>query len=273
MKFHKKYSIPLVALFLGAVLAFTASGCLGEELTALEIMQKVDARDDGDNMTCDRTMVLIDKNGHKRTRIIKSFSKDKGQDTLKLMFFTSPSDVRDTGFLSWDYRQGDRDDDQWLYLPELKKVKRIASSDKSSAFMGSDFSYADMTKRVVDEWTYRILKTDMVRDHDCWVIEALPVSDVVRDRYGYKKSVLFVRQDIFMVNRAVHWLDENNEIKYVDSATIQNIDGIWTTLETTAKTTRNGKTLHSTLLSAERVRYGQPLEESMFTTRQLEKGM
>ena len=260
-------------MMLAVIVGLTVSPCVGESLTALEIMQKADARDDGDNMTCDRTMVLIDKNGHKRTRTMKSFAKDKGEDTLTLIFFTTPADVRDTGFLTWDYRKGDHDDDQWLYLPELKKVKRIASADKSGAFMGSDFSYADMTRRVVDEWNYKLLKTGKVRGKDCWLIEAVPVNETVKDRYGYKKSILFIRQDIFMMCRVVHWLDEGNKIKYLDFPDIQNVDGIWTPMQITAKTTRSGKALHHTIFSSENVKYGQAIEESMFTTRQLEKGM
>ncbi len=258
--------IPAVAL------GVFVSPCTAESLSALGIMRKADARDDGDNMICDRTMVLIDKNGHKRTRTMKSFTKDKGEDTLKLIFFTAPADVRNTGFLTWDYRKGDRDDDQWLYLPELKKVKRIASADKSGAFMGSDFSYADMTRRVVDEWRYKLLKTDEVRGKACWLIEAVPVNEIVKDRYGYIKSILFIRQDIFMMCRAVHWLDEGNKIKYVDMPDIREINGIWTALEITAKTTRNGKILHNTIFISKNVKYGQAVEESMFTTRQLEKG-
>jgi len=270
----KPTTVLFFSIFLaGAVSLVVVSPCPADERTALEIMQEVDARDDGDNMTCDRTMVLIDKNGQKRTRTMETFSKDKGVDTLKLIFFTAPTDVRGTGFLTWDYRKGDRDDDQWLYLPELKKVKRIASADKSGAFMGSDFSYADMTKRVVEEWRYKLLKTDTVRGNPCWLIQAVPVNETVQDRYGYKKSILFIRQDILMMCRAVHWLDEGNKIKYVDIPDIQKIDGIWTAIELDAKTTRSGKTLHRTVFRSQNVKYGQAIEETMFTTRQLEKGM
>lgn len=264
--------IPTLFILCLLAAALSASPCPAQSLTALEIMQRVDARDDGDNMTCDRIMILIDKNAHERSRTMKSFTKDKGEDTLKLMFFTAPADVRDTGFLTWDYREGDRDDDQWLYLPELKKVKRIAASDKSGAFMGSDFSYADMTRRVVDEWRYTLLKTSEVRGNPCWLIEAFPVNEIVADRYGYEKSILFIRQDIFMMCRAVHWVNEGNKIKYVDMTDIQQVDGIWTALEIRAKTVRNGKTLHQTVSRAGNVRYGQEIEEEMFTTRQLEKG-
>ena len=269
----KKFRLISHSFFVTAIFLSVSSLCTAQGLTALEIMQKVNARDDGDNSSCDRTMVLIDKNNHKRSRTMKSFSKDKGEDILKLMFFTSPSDIRDTGFLTWDYHGGERDDDQWLFLPALRKVKRIASSDKSSAFMGSDFSYSDMTKRVVKEWKYTLLKTIKVRKKDCWLIEAIPANDAVQDRYGYKKSLLFIRQDIFMLCRAVHWLDQGNKIKYVDTPGIRQIEGIWTAVELNAKTTRNGKVLHRTVFCSENMKYGQGLEESMFTTRQLEKGI
>lgn len=88
-------------------------------LTAREIMEKVDARDDGDNMTANVEMILIDKNNNHRIRKMKVFTKDKGKNTWKLQFFLAPADVKDTGFLTYDYYEGNRDDDQWLYLPDL----------------------------------------------------------------------------------------------------------------------------------------------------------
>ena len=110
-------------------------------------MERVDARDDGDNATQDMEMILIDKNGNQRVREIRSLPPRRGEDTYSIMFFLSPADVKDTGFLTYDYDDDEKDDDQWLYLPALKKTKRIASGDKSGSFMGSDFSYADMTNR------------------------------------------------------------------------------------------------------------------------------
>ncbi len=90
-----------------------------EELSAREIMQRVQDRDDGDNGKQDMEMILIDKNGAQRVRHIRSFGKDRGEDELQLMFFISPADVKNTGFLTYDYDAGEKDDDQWLYLPAL----------------------------------------------------------------------------------------------------------------------------------------------------------
>ena len=244
-----------------------------QALTAREIMEKVDARDDGDNMTASVEMVLIDKNDNRRIRKMKTFTKDKGQDTWKLQFFLSPADVKGTGFLTYDYYEGGRDDDQWLYLPDLHKTKRIATSDKSSAFMGSDFSYADMTQRVLDEWTYKLLKESEVNGQKVWLIEALPASKEVENRYGFTKSVIFIRQDIFMGVRAVHWLKEGKKVKYQEMLGIKQIDGIWVSTEARMKTTKNKVTLHKTVMNWSDIKYNQKLDDDMFTVRRLEKGI
>lgn len=266
----KSYLIKTVLILMTSL--FTIP-CVAIELTARQIMEKVDTRDDGDNITVEQEMVLIDKNNHRRVRRMKSFSKDKGEDILKLMFFTAPADVRETGFLTYDYYSGERDDDQWLYLPELKKVKRIASSDKDNAFMGSDFSYADMTKRVLDEWQYTLLKEVEVRGFPCWLIEALPANETIAKRYGYTKSVLCVRQDNFVVARAIHWLREGNKMKYQDNVKIEEIDGIWVVTHIKVKTVRNQKVLHRTEFFQRNIRFGQDIDESLFVTRRLEKGL
>mgnify|MGYP001814138745 FL=1 len=240
---------------------------------ARSIMEQVDARDDGDNQTADLQMTLIDQNDNERKRTIKLFSKDKGRDTWRMQFFLAPADVKDTGFLTYDYYGGEQDDDQWLYLPDLRKTKRIASSDKSSSFMGSDFSYADMTRRVLDEWDYKLLKEDLVDGQKVWLIETLPVSKAVEDRYGYKKSIVYVRQDNFMVIRAIHVLKSGNKVKYMEVKKIDQIDGIWVAVETWMKTTRNKRTLHRTILTMHDIKYNQDLDESIFSVRQLEKGL
>lgn len=265
---HLKYRIVATCCFL--LLACVNSAIA---LTAREIMEKVDARDDGDNMIATISMTLIDKNDNRRLREMKVFNKDKGKDTWKLQFFLSPADVKDTGFLTYDYYEGGRDDDQWLYLPDLRKTKRIASSDKSSAFMGSDFSYADMTSRVLDEWTYKLLKESEVSGHKVWLIEALPADKTVENRYGYTKSVVFIRQDIFLGVRAVHWLKEGKKIKYQEMLGVKQIDGIWVSTEFRMKTTKNKVTLHKTVMEWSDIQFNQSLDDDLFTVRRLEKGM
>ena len=264
-----------VPLFAAIVLAVTLppAPCRADDPKARSIMEKVDARDDGDNMTSDMEMILIGKRGDRRVRKLKNFSKDKGADTLKLMFFLSPADVKDTSFLTFDYDDPDRDDDQWMYLPALKKTKRIASSDKSSAFMGSDFSYADMTKRSLDNYTYKLLKEMDVQGHKTWVIESVPKTQRIIDTYGYTKTVAFIRQDNYVVIRSVGWVKEGHKLKYMDVKQLEQIDGIWVGTEVYMTTKKNKNTLHGTILKLNNLKFNQDLQEDMFTVRRMEKGL
>jgi outer membrane lipoprotein-sorting protein len=251
----------------------TLSSAWADDPKARQIMEKVDARDDGDNMTSDMQMVLIDKNKNERIRLLSTFRKDKGRDEWKLMFFLEPANVKDTAFLSYDYHDADKDDDQWLYLPALRKTKRIASSDKSSSFMGSDFSYADMTNEALDNYDYKILKEMDVRGHKVWLIERVPRSERVIDQYGYTKSLQFVRQDNFVVVRAVHWVREGGRLKYMDIKRLKLIDDIWQPIEIHMTTTKAKRILHKTIMRFQNVKFNQNLKENLFAVRQMEKGL
>jgi len=192
----KRYLTSVFIVFL--ILPFAVSYAFADDPEARAIMEKVDARDDGDNQVSDMEMILIDKKGKERVRKIHTFSKDKGEDTLKLMFFLHPADVKDTGFLTYDYDNPDKDDDQWLYLPALRKTKRIASSDKSGSFMGSDLNYSDMTSRNLEDYEYTFYEKKKeidVKGFKTWVVWSIPRTKDVIDETGYEKSLLFVRQD------------------------------------------------------------------------------
>ena len=252
---------------------FLPQVAFSDDPKAREIMEKVDARDDGDNQVSDLEMILIDKNGKKRVRKLRSFSKDKGEDSLRLMFFLSPAEVKDTSFLTYDYDQTDRDDDQWFYLPDLKKTKRIASSDKSNSFMGSDFSYADMTKRDLNNYDYTLIKESKIGEVDVWMIKSIPRTKEIVDEYGYTKTIVFVRKDNFVVIRAANWLKGSKKIKYMDVKKLELIDGIWLGTEIHMFTNIGKKTLHKTILKNHNVRFNQALGEEFFSIRQMEKGL
>jgi len=242
-------------------------------MSALEIVTKVDAVDDGDNASSKMQMVLIDKKGNQRLRSMQRYSKDKGIDTLSSIYFLKPSDVKNTAFLTFDYKDSNKDDDQWLYLPALKKSKRIASTDKSGSFMGSDFSYADMTDRNIEDYDYKILKETKIKGGIAvWIIQSKPKTQKTVDEYGYKKSYMFVRKDNFMVAQAIHFLVDGKK-KYMTVKKMEVIDGIWTALEIEMKTKKGKQTTHATVLKISDVTYNQNLDESFFSLRQIEKGL
>ena len=265
------------SMFIGAILLLgaTAETSNADDLDdpkAREIMTRVDERDDGDNQTSKLQMVLIDKRGNQRIRELHSSRKDVGEDTYSLLFFMSPPDVKDTGFLTYDYDDADRDDDQWLYLPALKKTKRIASNDKSGSFMGSDFSYADMTDRPLENYRYRLLKEAEVDGHPVWVIESTPIDEDEIDETGYTKSIQFVRKDNYVAIRSKIWLKKGNRIKYMEVKELELIEGIWVPTLVTMTTKKGKQTLHKTLLRTSDVKFDQPLDFDSFTVRGLEAG-
>lgn len=260
----------LILILLAGMMAHPA---YADDPKARAIMEKVDAREDGDNSTSDMEMVLIDKKGSKRVRRIASFTKDKGEDTLRLMFFKHPADVKDTAFLTHDFDDSEKDDDQWLYLPALRKTKRIASSDKSGSFMGSDLNYSDMTSRDLEDYDFTLKKELAVRGHKAWLIEAIPRSREVVEETGYNKSLLIVRQDNYYVVRAVNWVKDGGYLKYMDVKKLEKIDNIWVGTETHVTKKKGKKTAHKTILTLRNVKFNQDLTFDLFTIRRMEKGL
>ena len=257
------------------ILGFTASLLFAQ--SARDIMQKVQDRDDGDNIITNLQMQLIDKNNHKRVRNMKTFSKDIGKDIKSIIFFLSPSDVKNTGFLTYDYDDDTKDDDQWLYLPALNKIKRIPSSDKDGSFMGSDFSYTDMTKPNLNDYNFKIIKESIVKrksgNEKVWIIQVSPKTQKTIDETGYKKTIVFVRQDNYMITRAKYYLNKDRRYKYMDVKEVQTIDGIDVATITTMLSKKDKRTLHKTILIRSDVKMNQDLKEEMFVTKTLEKGL
>ena len=246
-----------------------------DDPAARKIMEKVEDRDTGDNMTARMEMILIDKKNNRRIRKIQMFSKDRGEDTYKLMFFVHPADVKDTGFLNYDYDDPEQDDDQWLYLPALKKTKRIATSDKSGSFMGSDLNYSDMTSRNLTDYDFSFYKTKEadVDGNKCWLIVASPRSKEVIDETGYKQGLAFVRQDNYVVIRSVMWEEQGDYRKFLEVKQLDLIDGIWVATTTHVARKKGNETVHRTELSLEDVKFNQNLSLEMFSVRRLEKGL
>jgi len=260
----------LLALSLGVSILSTS--LLADDAKARAIMTKVDARDDGSSLEQNLLMVLVNKKGKKRVRDMKSYTKDFGKDEKKVMFFKSPADVKNTGFLTFDYDKANKDDDQWLYLPALKKVKRIPSSDKSSSFMGSDFSYYDMTKMSLKDFDFKLLKETKVRGHAVWMIESTPRSKKIMKESGYTKSINIVRKDNYVVVRSIGYM-RGGKKKYLDVTRMHKQSGIWV-IDEMSMTTKKGKaTLHKTILKFSKTKLNKPINNNQFTTRRLEKGL
>lgn len=160
----------------------------------IEIAQKADAVDTGwVNQKVDIKMTLEDKSGNKNVRIVRSETLEVHTDGDKgLIIFDTPRDIQGTVLLSFSHKVGD--DDQWLYLPSLKRVKRISSSNKSGPFMGSDFAYEDMSSQEVEKYTYRFIEDAKYKQRDALVVERIPVYK----KSGYSKQLVWVDAERFI---------------------------------------------------------------------------
>ena len=243
-------------------------------LNGREIMEKVNARDTGDRSITEMEMILIDKKGNKRVRKLKTFGLEKGKASLSLMFFLSPADVRNTGFLTFDYDESGKDDDQWLFLPALRKTKRIAAGDKSGSFMGSDLNYSDMTSPDLNLYEYTLMKETEVKGQKVWQIKAVPKTKAEAEKSGYSKSVVFIGQDNYVMIRGVRWVHKKKRNKYLDVRKLEKIDGSWVSTELHVTTKSGKKTLHKTILKQKNVHFNQDeVNEDLFSIRRLEKGL
>ncbi len=243
-------------------------------LSGREIMEKVNDRDVGNRSISEMEMILIDKKGNKRVRKLKSYGLEQGKNSKSLMFFITPADVKNTGFLTYDYDESGKEDDQWLFLPALRKTKRIAAGDKSGSFMGSDLNYSDMSSPDLDLYDYTLMKETEVKGNKVWQIKSVPKTKAEAEKSGYSKSVVFIRQDNYVMIRGVRWVYKKKRNKYLDIRKLEKIDGIWISTEMHVTTKSGKKTLHKTILKQNNIKFNQvEVNEDLFTIRRLEKGL
>jgi hypothetical protein len=173
----------------------------------LEIATEADRRDTGfGDTTSDMLMVLRNKRGQESRREleIRTLEVD-GDGDKSLTIFHSPRDVRGTALLT--YSHGVKADDQWLYLPALRRVKRIASNNKSGPFMGSEFAYEDLSSQEIEKYTYKYIKDEKVGGIDCFLNERYPVD---KDS-GYTKQQVWLDKDEYRV-RKIDYYDRKGQL-------------------------------------------------------------
>jgi outer membrane lipoprotein-sorting protein len=191
------------------LLCLLASGASAEtpEEKGLAIAMEADRRDSGyGDYTNDIKMILRNRQGQESTREIRSKTLEVADDGDKILtIFDAPADVQGTALLSFTHKQGP--DDQWLYLPALKRVKRIASDNKSGPFMGSEFAYEDITSREVDKYTYRFLRDDTLDGMAVFVLERYPKDE----KSGYTRQIVWLDKDHYK-ERRIDYYDRKDSL-------------------------------------------------------------
>ncbi len=253
-----------ILLILMAIFALSLVG--QEKITGLKVIQNVYNRKSPKDQTGELIMTLINKRGEERVRKIKQFTKDFGKVEKKIMFFISPADVHNTSFMNWSYDKDDKDDDQWIYLPALKKVKRISSDSKSDYFMGSDFTYDDLGDRKPNEDNHKILREEKYNNEDCYVVESIPKDE----DYMYSKTVTWVIKDKWIGLKKEFYDEDGELLKTLNIKKYQQIKGYWLILNSEM---HNVQKNHRTTMELKNVKVDTSIPSSKFTERMMKRGL
>ncbi len=235
-----------------------------EKLDARTIIQRVNDRDDGKDSYAKVDMLITDRSGITQARSMISAVKDFGTLSKSYIRFTSPASIDGTGFLSWQVEG--KDDEQFLYLPELGRERRIASSQKDADFVNTDFTYEDMQERNVDKDTHKILREEKLGTYDCWVIESIPIDPKTSQ---YKRWVAWVPKGIYLPLRVDYYTRVLRQpTKIFTARRLEKISGIWTAKEAEMK---NFERNTMTVLRTNEIKYNKGLPDRMFSRAYLKQ--
>lgn len=251
--------LPLILLSLEIRAAETPEG------KGLAIAIEADRRDTGwDNQLSDMEMILRNKQGEesKRTLNIKTLEVENDGDK-SLTVFDNPRDVKGTAFLS--YTHALEPDDQWLYLPALKRVKRISSANKSGPFVGSEFAYEDLSSQEVEKYSYKWLRDETLNGKETFVIERYPAYEYS----GYTRQIVWIDKSIYQPLK-VEYYDRKNAL--LKTLTISNyrqyIDKYWRPDSMLMVNHQTGK---ETLLNWKNYQFNNDLDERDFDLNTLKR--
>jgi outer membrane lipoprotein-sorting protein len=241
-----------------------------EALTASSIMEKSLSATKVRDSIADATFTLINKDGEERVRRTNGYTKlqDNGSDNMRTVRFLSPSDIKGTATLLIEHASGD--DDMWIYLPALKKVRRLVASNKKDSFVGTEFSYGDVIGHRTSDWTHRILREETVAGAPTYVIESLPRNGEVKNNTGYSKRVSWVRKDNFIAVRTDFWDIGGQPLKTVTAGEIKAVgtNSKWQPMVSEAVNLQNGR---KTVIRFEEFKADQNLSDNYFNPRSLER--
>ena len=180
---------------------------LGQD--AREISKKANDAIQMNAMEMVSTLKIISAKGEERVRTISTATGKFGEVSKTLIRFIEPAEVRGTTLLIFDYEN--KDDDMWIYMPALRKTRRIVSSEKGKYFMGSEFTNADMSKPSLDDFDYKLLGEETINNVKCWIIEASCKNESIAEQYGYSKKTSYIEKTHVTPQR-IEYQNKDNEI-------------------------------------------------------------
>jgi len=245
---------------------FTLAGSLfAQDTKGLEIAQKAEEADNGwKSVSNSLTMTLTNRNGQQTTRKMHGYNKEvEGDGDMSMNIFDTPKDVKGTASMTYTHKTGD--DDQWLYLPAIKRVKRISSSNKSGPFMGSEFAFEDLSSQEVEKYTYKYIAEEKVNGVDTYKIERYPVSK----SSGYKRQIVWFNKDNYRPEKVAYFDRKDSPLKtLVYSDYQQYLEKYWRANILKMVNHQNGK---ETLLKFSDTKFGIDLTDRDFSQTALKR--
>jgi outer membrane lipoprotein-sorting protein len=248
-----------------AFVFFAAAGLVSAQ-DAASIVEQSRNRIKADTVSTRSRMIITAKNGAVTERVMDQYSKKDAQGNARaVIVFQDPASVRGSRFLTVE-NQG-REKDQWIFLPSLGKIRRIAASEGSGSFMGSDFSYDDISSidRKTDQDNHKILRTEKFNDKDCYVIE----SSSKDANYQYSKMIQWIDAKNFVIYKIELYDRRGNQVKLLEIPEYRETQGRLAPYLTKMTTIADGT---STSINVVNLKYDDPIPEGVFTTRFLETG-
>ncbi len=233
-------------------------------ITGREVAENVENRDSGDTTHALVQMRLVDADGDAKDRVIEQYGREENDLMRNVIIFHRPASVEGTRFLTIE-REG-RDDDQWIYLPALDRVRRIAGGEGDDAFMGTDFTYNDLEGRDIEEYNYELLREEQVGDWNTYVVETEPKPETDSQ---YSKLVQYVDRNSWIPVKIEFYDQDGNLLKVNQVHRMERVQGYWTIIENSME---NVQTEHQTELQVTNFRYNEDLPEGLFTVNFLETG-
>lgn len=258
-------------LRLAILLCLVFSPVQAADLSARDIMEKNFYVTKVQHLVNDNTMTLTNDKGQQRVRKMHSVSslQPNGIDSKLMIRFLFPGDVEGTGYLQIQHYDGD--DDMWIYLPALKKVRRLVANNKKDSFVGSDFSYGDILLPVVDTYRHTLLRSEPLDGEDCYVIESVPATEQVKKDYGYAKKISWIRKGNFMEKKVDYFDTSGRPLKTQVIPEVREVDPAAHKWWASKREVVNHQTGHSTSFVTESLDAKQAVREDFFTTRYLER--
>jgi hypothetical protein len=236
------------------------------------VARQIEQRDTGRDSRLHMLMRLFDRQGRVRERTLEltGLRGDGKRGDRSLIRFLSPTDIKGTGFLVWEHDKAD--DERFLFLPALARVRRISGSEKQESFVGSDLSYEDIGGREIDEYDYAFLERDATwtgpdgRPYPAWRLESK-----ARDKQAaYPRAVSLVLKANFVVVSAEVFNRRNEREKRYEVRRLERIGGVWTAMDVSMV---NDLQRTRTEMTVQRAQYNIGLTENDFTRRVLEQGV